>query len=46
MEWMRRWGERFGDGAGADMQEIIRRGGGEEKKIKNGERERKGSGRP
>jgi hypothetical protein len=26
MEWMRRWGEGFGVGAGADMEEIIRRG--------------------
>jgi len=34
MEWMRRWGEGFGDGAGADMEEIIRRGEGAGKRIK------------
>ena len=36
MEWMRRWGEGFDDGAGAFMWEIIRRADGtrkEEKKI-------------
>lgn len=39
MEWMRRWGEGFGDGAAADMEEIIRRGAGARRKIKDEERD-------